>query len=257
MSNPTNMGKPQATPRGRITICGIVAVVFGALGLILSFIPIINNIAAILGAIGVVLSIIAIVGTFRGRKDGKIVAVIAAVLSILAIVITLAMQAAASKAIDEAVNQSVGTAQSTKSGKSSSDDAAQSDAKAKGEQDMEGDLRDIHVKIVSAVKSSNDYEGKPTILVTYEWRNNTKKNNSFMVLANTQAFQNGQALEHAVYMDAPEGYDGNSYMAEVQPGATAKATIGYVLKDQSAVTIDVTDMFSLDDSAKIVHTFNL
>mgnify|MGYP000102080880 CR=1 FL=1 len=39
----------QGTPKGT-TICGIVGVVFGALGLVLSFIPIVNNIAAILGA---------------------------------------------------------------------------------------------------------------------------------------------------------------------------------------------------------------
>lgn len=39
------------------TICGIAAVVFGALGLVLSFIPIVNNIAAILGFIGVILAI--------------------------------------------------------------------------------------------------------------------------------------------------------------------------------------------------------
>ena len=50
------------------TICGIAAVVFGALGLVLSFIPIVNNIAAILGFIGVILAIIAIVGTFRGKR---------------------------------------------------------------------------------------------------------------------------------------------------------------------------------------------
>ncbi|KAB7791176.1 DUF5067 domain-containing protein [Bifidobacterium leontopitheci] len=252
MSNTTITEKPQAAGRGRITICGVVGVVFGALGLVLSFIPIINNIAAILGAIGVVLAIIAIVGTFRGKKDGKIVAVVAAVLSILAIVITLAMQAAASKAIDDAMDKAVGTSQTAKSGSSKS---ASKDAK--GEQDMEGDLKTMHVKIVSAVKSGNDYEGKPTVLVTYEWKNTTEKNNSFMVLANAQVFQNGQALETAVYMDEPEGYDGSSYMADVQPGATATATVGYVLKDQSAVTVDVTDTFSLDDSAKVAHTFNL
>ena len=48
------------------TICGIAAVVFGALGLVLSFIPIVNNIAAILGFIGVILAIIAIVAVHCG-----------------------------------------------------------------------------------------------------------------------------------------------------------------------------------------------
>ena len=171
------------------TICGIAAVVFGALGLVLSFIPIVNNIAAILGFIGVILAIIAIVGTFRGKKRGKVLSIVAAVLSVLAIVITLAMQSAASKAIDDSIKESKGidTSQSSSSksaGKSS--DASKSKAseqKAQGEQDLEGDIEGAHVKIVSAVKSVNDYNGKPTALVTYEWTNNTSKNNSFATLA--------------------------------------------------------------------------
>lgn len=69
-----------------LTVCGIVGVVFGALGFVLSFIPIINNIAAIFGFIGVILAIVALVGTFRGKKRGKALAIVAAVLSVLAIV---------------------------------------------------------------------------------------------------------------------------------------------------------------------------
>ena len=94
-----------------------IPVVFGALGLVLSFIPIVNNIAAILGFIGVILAIIAIVGTFRGKKRGKVLSIVAAVLSVLAIVITLAMQSAASKAIDDSIKESKGidTSQSSSS----------------------------------------------------------------------------------------------------------------------------------------------
>lgn len=255
----------QGTPKGT-TICGIVGVVFGALGLVLSFIPIVNNIAAILGAIGVVLAIIAMVGTFRGKKAGKILSIVAAVLSVLAIVITLAMQSAASKAIDEAINGS-GTSQSKSSdAKKSGDGSANNDStnnastdttKASGEQDQEGDLKNLHVTIVSAAKSGNDYEDKPTVMVTYEWKNNSGKNNSFAALAHPQVFQNGQALDTAVYLDQPTGYDMNSYTAEIQPGATGKVTLGYVLKDESTITVDVTDLFSIDDSQKVVHTFDL
>ena len=113
-----------------LTVFGIVGVVFGALGFVLSFIPIINNIAAIFGFIGVILAIVALVGTFRGKKRGKALAIVAAVLSVLAIVITLAMQSAASKAIDEAT------------GVSSSQSSAKGSAKnqPKGDQDMEGDI---------------------------------------------------------------------------------------------------------------------
>lgn len=228
-----------------LTVCGIVGVVFGALGFVLSFIPIINNIAAILGFVGVVLSIVTLVGTFRGKKRGKALAVVAAVLSVLAIVVTLGMQSAASKAIDEAV------------GTTKSQSSAESSAKSqpKGEQDMEGDLKTMHVKIVSAARSVNDYNNQPTVLVTFEWVNNTDKNNSFATLASPQVFQNGQALDVAIYGENPAGYDSNSNFAEVQPGATGTVTIGYTLKDDSEVTVDVTDLFDLDDSAKVVHKF--
>lgn len=245
------------------TICGIAAVVFGALGLVLSFMPIVNNIAAILGFIGVILAIIAIVGTFRGKKRGKVLSIVAAVLSVLAIVITLAMQSAASKAIDDSIKESKGidTSQSSSSksaGKSS--DASKSKAseqKAQGEQDLEGDIEGAHVKIVSAVKSVNDYNGKPTALVTYEWTNNTSKNNSFATLAHPNVFQNGTELETAVYFDQPEGYDANSYLAQAQPGTAATVTLGYVLQDDSPITVDVTAFLSTDQDTKVTHTFTL
>ena len=228
--------------------------VFGALGLVLSFIPIVNNIAAILGFIGVILAIIAIVGTFRGKKRGKVLSIV---------VITLAMQSAASKAIDDSIKESKGidTSQSSSSksaGKSS--DASKSKAseqKAQGEQDLEGDIEGAHVKIVSAVKSVNDYNGKPTALVTYEWTNNTSKNNSFATLAHPNVFQNGTELETAVYFDQPEGYDANSYLAQTQPGTAATVRLGAVLQDDSPITVDVTAFLSTDQDTKVTHTFTL
>ena len=246
-------------PRQPLTICGVVAVVFGALGLVLSFIPIINNIAAIFGFVGVVLAIIAIVGTFRAKKRGKVLSIVAAVLSILAIVITLAIQSVASKAMDDAMKESKGveTSQSSSSKSTDATEGKSSDASAKGEQDMEGDIEGMHVKIVSAGKSINDYNGAPTLLVSYEWTNNTTKNNSFAVLAHPQVFQNGTALDTAIYVDQPEGYDANSYMAEVQPGATSTVTLGYVLQDDSPVTVDVSALLSMDQDTKVTHTFAL
>ena len=76
------------------------------------------------------------------------------------------------------------------------DDSTKTDTKAKGEQDMEGDLTDMHVKIVSAVRSGNDYNNQPTVLVTYEWTNTTDKNNSFAVLANPKVFQKRSGTRH-------------------------------------------------------------
>lgn len=225
------------------SVCAIIATVFGALAFVTSFIPIINNGSFILGLIGVVLGIIAMVGTLRGKKEGKAIAIIGTVLSVLAIVITLVMQSAASKAIDNAVKETKGV------------DSSQTTNK--GTQDLEGDIEGAHVKIVSAVKAGTDYNGKDTVLVTYEWKNTTSKNNSFAVIASTNVFQNGTELDTAIYTDAPEGYDSGSDFAQVQPDATGKVTIAYVLQDDSPVDVEVTPSFSVSDNSKVSHTFNL
>lgn len=251
--------------KGHMSVCGIVGLVFAVVGLALSFIPIINNIAAVFGLVGVVLGIIGLVGVMRGKRTGRAVAIIAIAISVASIVITLAMQAAASKAIDDAFSQKAPqSTQQTEPGgdhskttEKNSDNDADESPEAKGDQDKEGDLRDMHVTIVSAVKSGNDYNGKPTVMVTYEWVNQTEKNGSFMALADAKVFQNGRSLELAMYIDNPQGYDASSSMTALQPKAKGTVTEGYVLQDDSPITVEVTDLFSLDDSAKVKHTFDL
>lgn len=256
MSDPNNMnagqGMPPQQPK-RLTVCGVVGVVFGALGLLLSFIPIVNNFAAVLGAIGVILSIIAIVGTFRGKKHGKAVSVVAAVLSVLAIVITLAMQSATSKAIDDAFSGSSSASSSADGGQSKDGDSA----KSAGAQDMEGDVDsgNYHVKLVSVAKTGTDYEGKATAVLTYELTNNKTENSNFMDV-NVKAFQNGRQLDTAIFSEAPEGYDSDSSTKTLQPGATGTITSGYVLEDDSPVTIEVSGTLDTSD-AKVTHEFTL
>lgn len=262
MSNP-NMQPSRNRPAG-VTACGVIGLVLGVIALILSFVPIINNIAFVLGGIGLILAVVGLVGTFRGRRGGKAVAVAAAVLSALSLAVTLAMQAAAGQAIDEALDGA--TSQQAAAGDSdgdsdgaAADSAADADATgASGAQDMEGDLTDVHVRIVSAVRGGEDYNGQPTVLVTYEWTNTGEANTSFMVVADAAAFQNGRELDVAVYTQTPEGYDANSTLDELQPGATGTVTIGYVLADDSPVSVEVSDLFAFDaDAPSVTGSFEL
>lgn len=229
----------------------------------LSWVPIVNNITPLFSVLGLIFAVIGIVTTKKGgKRHGRGLAVAGVIVSILSFALCLGTQAMYGKAIDDAVKDSKGVTTSQPADKSDgnktdSNEGTEADNAAKGEQDMEGDIEGVHVKIVSAVRSNNDYEGKPTVLVTYEWTNNTTKNNSFAVLTSPKAFQNGTELPTAVYMDSPAGYDANSYLAEVQPGAVATATLGYVLQDDSPVTVDVTALFSVSDESKVTHTFTL
>lgn len=237
-----------------MTVCGIVGLVLGILAFILSFIPIINNLAFVLGLVALVLAIIGLVGTMRGKKTGKVVAIIATVLSVLSLVITLAMQSAASDAIDEAFDDST----SHQTDDTDADDAADDTADDADGSALtgEGDLGDVHVRIVSAERGGTDRNGDETVVVTYEWTNNTDSSTSFMATVEDTAFQNGQELDKDFYLSDSDTYDSDSQYSDVQSGATGTVTIAYVLSDDSAVSIEVSEWLSLDDSV-VTQTFEL
>ncbi|KFF31575.1 DUF5067 domain-containing protein [Bifidobacterium bombi] len=252
-------GRHSSNPVGN-SVCGIIALVLGVLAFILSFIPIVNNFAAIIAVIGVILAVVGLIGVFRGKKKGKALTIIATILNVLAIVITLGMQSGLSKSLNDSTSKSASSSVSAPKDSGSSKDAKKGDgsksAAKGGAQDTEGDLGHAHVKIVSAARSGNDYNGAPTALVTYQWTNKDTKNTAFSVATHAQAFQNGQALDLAIYTDAPAGYDANSSLAELQPGANGTVTQGYVLKDSSPITVEITDFISTN-GAKVSHTYNL
>lgn len=262
---PPNTVYPQPAPGDnlgggrprKLSAAAVTGLVLGIIGIVFSFIPIINNVAFILGVIGLVFGIIGLVATKRdGKRRGRGLAIAAVVLTILAMVITLVMQQATGKALDDALGTSSTTSQSASSDAKKSGGDSSSAAAASGVQDTEGDLDKLHVKIVSAAKSGADYNGQPTVLVTYEWTNNTDKNQVFSVATSANAFQNGKELDMAIYTEAPAGYDSNASLQEVQPGATQQVSVGYVLQDDSPVDVEVSGTLDLS-GAKVSHTYQL
>jgi hypothetical protein len=262
---PATGGQPTSNHRGhgggkpeRLSAGGVTALVLGIIGTILSFVPIVNNLAAILGVIGVVFGIVGFVGVHKGKKRGKGITIAGIVLSVIAIVVTLAMQSATGKALDSASKgDSSSSSQSQSAGKQGAGHSKPESKPSTDKQDTEGDLQSAHVKIESAVRSANDYNNAKTVLVTYRWTNKSDKNQAFGTLLSAKAFQNGQELDMAIYTQAPQGYDSQSYLAQLQPGAQGNVTVGYVLKDDSPVTVEVNDLFSTNNKAKITHIYDL
>jgi hypothetical protein len=75
------------------------ALVLGIIGVVLSFIPIINNAAFVLGGLALIFAIIAL-----AKKRSVAVAIVSLVLAVAAMGITLAMQKAAGDALDAVSN---------------------------------------------------------------------------------------------------------------------------------------------------------
>lgn len=84
-------------------VLALIALIIGILGLILSWIPIVNNFAAVLAVIGFILAIISLI---FNRKNKKTLSIVSLVISIVTFVIVLATQAFFATTIDDAVNKS-------------------------------------------------------------------------------------------------------------------------------------------------------
>lgn len=96
-----------------------------------------------------------------------------------------------------------------------------------------------------------DYQGRPMLVVTYTFTNNSDKAQSFMVAVSDKAFQNGVELERAISTDI----DTQSSIKEIKPGATVTVQQAYLLDDQSEVLVECTELISFDDTIIAEKTF--
>ncbi|MCI9649316.1 DUF5067 domain-containing protein [Oscillibacter sp.] len=115
-----------------------------------------------------------------------------------------------------------------------------------GEQAGSGDLGDYRVEIKGA-ELTEDYEGKPVIVITYAWTNNGEDTTSAMVAVAEKAFQDGVQLERALVMN-DEVYDSGAGMKEVRPGTTLDIQCAYELTSEtSTVEFEITEWISFSD----------
>lgn len=100
----------QQAPR---SVAAIVALVLGVIALISSWVPIINNLSFVFALVGVVFAVVGLMGTLRGKKSGRGLAIASTVVNVVAVAIVLATQSAYSAAIDEAASGTVQTSDET------------------------------------------------------------------------------------------------------------------------------------------------
>ncbi len=112
----------------------------------------------------------------------------------------------------------------------------------------------VAIGYTSMVLGPNDYEGKPTAILTYTVTNNTDKTYDMLTELEVQAYQNGTSLDNfPIYTTDPKGYDSNSSHQKIQPGATATVTQAFVVSDPAAtVKVEATPLFDFDNEAQPV-----
>lgn len=99
------MDAQHSQPKPSRSGLAIAALVLGIVAMATSFLPIINNASFFVAIVGFVLAIVGIVGTGKGKKSGRGMAIAGLVLSVVAVVAVLGSQAFYGAAIDSATDQ--------------------------------------------------------------------------------------------------------------------------------------------------------
>lgn len=214
-------------PHSAMAIAGLV---LGILGLLTSFLPIINNFSFILGVLGLVFAAVGMTGCLRGKRSGKAMAIAALVLNILTVVVVLASQAAMSAAIDEAQKSLEGAA-AVSSTAASVSVAGQSSANQPAEASSSttdlplGTEVTLSSGLVVAVDSVTgglqDYDGSPVTEIRVTYRNDGTADASFNMLDWKVQDTQGVVDSATIFLDGTDNLNSGTLV----PGGTASGTV--------------------------------
>lgn len=107
--------------------------------------------------------------------------------------------------------------------------------------------------VVKPAKITKNWEGKDTVLLTYEFTNNSSSPASFDVALIDRVYQDGIGLETTILSD-----DDTDYLdVQIKPGVSKEVKKAYILRDTSTdLEVEVEELISFSDD-KIVTTVKL
>ncbi|MFU9945743.1 DUF5067 domain-containing protein [Fannyhessea vaginae] len=255
-----------------LSAMGVTSLVMGILALAISWIPIINNITFLFSILditflfsilGLAFAIVAFVGIKHHKVRGRGLAYAGLITSIVGFAIMLATQSfygEALKGVSEAVND-VFSDSSTSDNDSAENQEKSQDTNNGNKDASEGEIDGgaYHVTIEGAELSDEDYDGNPTVLVTYKVVNKQKDQTSSPFDWKVEVFQNGVALsDHPIYREKPKGLvlRSDHYGCRIEPRGQFGYVEAFVIKDKKApIRVEISS--SWKDENKITKEFNL
>lgn len=107
-----------------------------------------------------------------------------------------------------------------------------------------------YVVYVEGARLTSDYEGKPAIIVSYNFTNYSEESQSFWTAFADTLYQNGVGLSTAVLLD--DSYNEMSQTQEIKKGASITVEKAYVLNDsESDIEVEITDWLGFSDNVYI------
>ncbi len=123
-------------------------------------------------------------------------------------------------------------------------------------QPSSSNLGDYNVVIESS-RLATDYEGKPIVIVKFQFTNNSDDNACFAWSLDHNAFQNGVGLNECYVVDDSANYSSDNQTKEIKKGASISVEVAYKLNDSTTdVEVEVSELISFSDK-KITKIFSI
>lgn len=147
-----------------ISVTAIISLIVGAIALLTSLIPIVNNGSFFFAFAGIILGIVGLVGILKKKKRSKVLVIIALAINVIAVIAVLASQSFYGQALNEVSNP---TSSKTKGA---------SEAKVGESLTLNNDLE---ITVVSVEGGLTNYDGTAVTKVVVKYINNGKSEVSY------------------------------------------------------------------------------
>lgn len=133
-------------------------------------------------------------------------------------------------------------------------DTVSDDVIVEVEPTVEAALDDYYVKILDFIQVV-DYYGQNSIMISFEYTNNSSESQIFASTIFPVAVQNGEELERA-YIEGNDENNVNGQIKELEPGETITVDVPFVLLSEDPVEVSVTGT-SHDGTTNLQKIFSL
>lgn len=197
----------------------IAGLVLGILAAVSSWVPIINNLSFFIALIGAVLAIVGVVGTMRGKKSGKGLAIAALIVNVVAAAIVLGTQSAMSAAIDDATGSPDVSSVSAPADDAASDPASADEAPAEqATTDLAPgtsvELEDgLVVSVDSVERGLTNFDGSEVVGISVTYVNNGSETASYNVMDWKGEDASGAQEYSTYYSEATDSLDSGTLAA--------------------------------------------
>lgn len=206
----------------------VASLALGAVALATSPLPLINNMSFLFALIGVIFSIIGLVAAARGKRRGKVLAIVGLVLSVVGIVVVLVSQSMYGAILEGATSdlQEIGASAPGAAQDAVASSGTQSSDAQPGYSDMSvGQAAELSNGLSVAVQSVQtglaNYDGSEIVGVSVTYTNGGSKGASFNMFDWKAEDAQGVQRNTTFYSEAKDDLHSGS----LAPGGTVSGTI--------------------------------